>query len=148
METLYQHAGGDEGLHRLEELFYDKVLADPVLKTVFTERVTTHVEHLTWFTGESLGGPDRFTRELGFAYLIGVHRHLKITDEQRDRFVALYLQALDEADLPDDAPFREAVRSHVEFGARVAQQNSWAESDEELHPIRSVPHWEWSPSPS
>jgi hemoglobin len=35
------------------------------------------------------------------------------------------------------------VRSHVEFGSRVAQQNSWAESDAELHPIRSVPRWQW-----
>jgi hemoglobin len=148
METLYQHAGGDESLHRLEALFYEKALADPLLKPLFTARVATHVEHLTWFTGESFGGPDRFTRELGFNYIVDVHRHLKITDEQRDRFVALYLQALDEAGLPDDEPFREAVRSHVEFGAHVAQQNSWAESEEELHPIRAVPHWEWSPTSS
>ena len=148
METLYQHAGGDAGLHHLEELFYDKVLADPLLKTVFTKRVGSHVDHLTWFTGESFGGPDRFTRRLGFHYIIEVHRHLKITDEQRDRFVVLYLEALDEAGLPHDQPFREAVCSHVEFGAHVAQQNSWAESDEELHPIRNVPHWEWSPTAS
>jgi hemoglobin len=31
------------------------------------------------------------------------------------------------------------VREHVEFGAHVAQQNSWAETDDELHPIRAVP---------
>jgi hemoglobin len=35
------------------------------------------------------------------------------------------------------------VRSHVEFGSKVAQQNSWAETDEDLHPIRAVPHWQW-----
>ena len=52
-ETLYEHAGGDEALHRLEELFYDKVLAHPVLKTQFRERIPTHVGHLTWFTAES-----------------------------------------------------------------------------------------------
>jgi hemoglobin len=53
------------------------------------------------------------------------------------------MKALDEAGLPDDEPFREAVRSHVEFGARVAQQNSQAETDAELHPLRHVPRWEW-----
>ena len=79
-ESLYDHAGGDEGLHRLEVLFYDKALADPLLRTLFIERVPTHVDHLTWFTAESFGGPDRFTRELGFGYLIDVHRNLKITD--------------------------------------------------------------------
>lgn len=124
METIYVHAGGEEALHRLEELFYNKVLQDPVLSTLFTERVPTHVDHLTWFTAESFGGPDRFTRELGFQHLIDVHRHLRITDEQKDRFVTLYLEALDEADLPDDEPFRQAVRSHLEFGTQVAQQNS------------------------
>jgi hemoglobin len=143
MESLYEHAGTEEALHRLEEVFYDKALADPILKTLFTERVPTHVDHLTWFTAESFGGPGRFTQELGFQYIIDVHRHLEITDEQRDRFVALYLESLDEAGLPDDEPFREAVRSHVEFGARVAQQNSWAETDDDLHPIRDVPRWQW-----
>ena len=143
METIYEHAGGDEALHRLEELFYDKVLDNPVLSTVFTERMATHVDHLTWFTAESLGGPDTFTRELGFEYIIEVHRHLRITDAQKQRFVTLYLEALDEAGLPDDEPFRNTVRSHLEFGADVAQQNSWAETDSELHPIRAVPRWSW-----
>ena len=143
-ESLYEHAGGDEGLHRLEELFYAKALADPVLKTLFTNRVPAHVDHLTWFTAESFGGPDRFTRELGFQYIIDVHRNLHITDEQRERFIAAYLESLDEAGLPDDEPFRQAVREHVEFGAGVAQQNSWAKSDADLHPIREVPHWNWT----
>jgi hemoglobin len=143
MPTLFEHAGGDDALHRLEDLFYDKVLADPVLKTLFTERIATHVDHLTWFTAESFGGPDRFTRQLGFQHMIDVHRHLKITDEQRQRFVELYLEALDEAGLPDDEPFREAVREHVEFGSRVAMQNSRAENDDELYPLRAVPRWTW-----
>jgi hemoglobin len=142
MSSLYEHAGGDDALHRLEKIFYDKALADPILKTLFSERVPTHVDHLTWFTAESFGGPDRFTKVLGFQYIIDVHRHLKITDEQRDRFVRLYLESLDEAGLPDDQPFRQAIRSHVEFGAKVAQQNSWAETDADLHPIRAVPRWQ------
>jgi hemoglobin len=143
METLFEHAGGADALHRLEDLFYDKVLADPVLAVQFTERVPTHVDHLTWFTAESFGGPERFTNELGFQYIIDVHRHLEITDEQRERFVSLYLTALSEAGLPTDQPFLEAVRSHLEFGSHVAQQNSWAATDDELHPIRTVPHWTW-----
>ena len=142
-ESLYDHAGGDEALHRLEELFYEKVLADPLLRGLFTERVPTHVDHLTWFTAESFGGPDRFTSNLGFQYIIDVHRHLEITDEQRERFVSLYLESLDEAGLPDDEPFRQAVREHLEFGSKVAQQNSRAKTDSELHPIREVPRWRW-----
>ena len=52
--------------------------------------------------------------------------------------------AADDAGLPDDEPFRRAVREHVEFGAHVAQQNSRARTDAELHPIREVPHWNWA----
>ncbi len=143
MTTLYDHMGGDEALHRLEEVFYSKALADPVLSSVFTERRPNHVEHLSWFTAETFGGPKRFTDRLGFKYLVDVHRGLDVSDEQRRRFVDLYMEAADEADLPSDEPFRKALREHVEFGAQVAQQNSRARSDEELYPLDHVPRWSW-----
>jgi hemoglobin len=142
-ESLYQHAGGEEGLHRLEQIFYDSVLRDPLLQPLFGEGKPTHVDHLTWFTAESFGGPGRFTRELGFWHLISVHRGLKITEQQRQRFVDLYMAALDKAEMPADPEFRQAVREHVEFGSRVAMQNSLAATDDELHPLREVPHWTW-----
>lgn len=144
-ETLYEHAGGDAGLHSLEEVFYAKVLADPLLQPLFGKGQPHHVEHLTWFTAETFGGPDRFTRELGFDHLIDVHRGLGITDEQRQRFVDLYLEAASEAGLPGDPPFRDALREHVEFGAKVAQQNSRAKTDDDLYPLHEVPRWDWDP---
>ena len=143
-ETLFEHAGGTAGLHGLEDYFYSSVLADPLLQPLFGAGQPSHVDHLTWFTAESFGGPDRFTRELGFAHLIDVHRHLKITEEQRQRFVELYLAALDAVGMPGDKPFRDAVRAHVEFGSQVALQNSNAASDDDLHPLREVPLWTWS----
>ncbi|QKW36322.1 globin [Actinomadura sp. NAK00032] len=147
METLYEHAGGDEGLRRFIGLFYASVLADDLLQPLFGEGRPTHVDHLTAFTAETFGGPDAFTREMGgFAHLIDVHRHLRITEEQRVRFVELYMAAADAAGLPADAPFRRALREHVEFGSEVAKQNSNAATDDELHPLREVPHWDW-PAP-
>ena len=139
MPTLFEHAGGEEALHRLEQLFYDSVLTDPLLQPLFGAGQPDHVDHLTAFTAESFGGPDRFSRELGFAHLISVHRGLKISEEQRRRFVELYMAALDAAAMPSDPAFRE----HVEFGSRVAMQNSHADSDEQLHPLREVPRWTW-----
>jgi hemoglobin len=32
----------------------------------------------------------------------------------------------------------------VEFGSRVAMQNSHADDDEQLHPLREVPRWTWA----
>jgi hypothetical protein len=57
--------------------------------------------------------------------------------------VALYLDAPNEAGLPADRPFRDALRSHIEFGARVAQQNSRGATDNELNPLDHVPLWQW-----
>lgn len=142
-ESLLEHAGGEEAVTRMDELLYSKVLIDPVLTGLFSGRQAEHAKHLSWFTIEAFGGDDRFTREVGFQHLIDVHRHRNISDEQRQRFVELYMEAADEAGLPKDAPFRQALRSHVEFGASVAQQNSKAKTDAELHPIRSVPRWGW-----
>jgi len=53
------------------------------------------------------------------------------------------MAALDVAEMPTDPAFREAVREHVEFGSKVAMQNSRADTDEGLHPLREVPRWTW-----
>ncbi len=147
-ETLFEHAGGTEGLRRFIDAFYASVLADPVLQPLFGTGRPEHVDHLAAFDAEAFGGPDTFSRRLGgFAHLIDVHRGLRIAEPQRRRFVELYLAAADTADLPADPGFREALRSHVEFGSRVAVQNSHARTDEELHPLREVPRWQWPDDP-
>jgi hemoglobin len=144
MPSLYEHAGGEEALRRLEQTFYDSALRDPLLQPLFGKGRPEHVPHLTMFTAESFGGPARFTRELGFQHLVDAHRGLRITEEQRERFVELYMAALDAAGMPADEPFRAAVREHVEFGTQVAMQNSNATTDAELNPLRAVPHWTWA----
>lgn len=143
MPSLFDAAGGEEGLHALEQTFYDSVLADPLLQPLFGSGQPDHVDHLTAFTAESFGGRDRFTRELGFDHLIRVHRGLAITEDQRQRFVELYLATLDATGLGSDPDFREAVEEHVEFGSQVAMRNSHATTDDELHPLREVPRWTW-----
>jgi hemoglobin len=147
VETILEHAGGADALRRFIEIFYAGVLADPLLQPLFGAGRPEHVDHLTAFEVEAFGGPDGpepFTRTLGFQHLIDVHRGLRISEPQRARFVELYLAAADTAGLPDDPPFREALRSHVEFGTEVAMQNSHAETDDQLHPLREVPKWTWS----
>jgi hemoglobin len=144
MPSLYEVAGGEEGIHRLEARFYSLVLVDDLLQPLFGAGQPQHVDHLTAFTVESFGGPAHFTEELGFQHLIDVHRGLRITDEQRQRFVDLYVRALDDAGVPADPEFRRAVIEHVEFGTRVAMQNSHARTDDELHPLREVPRWTWA----
>lgn len=144
MESLYEHAGGQPGIRRFIEVFYASVLADPVLQPLFGAGRPEHIDQLTAFDCESFGGPKEFSETMGgFAHLIDVHRGLAISEPQRERFVELYMAAADTVALPDDAAFRQALREHVEFGSRVAKQNSHAKTDAELHPIREVPMWTW-----
>jgi hemoglobin len=147
MTTIYEHAGGHDALRRFIDIFYTSVLADELLQPLFGAGRPEHVDQLTAFDSESFGGPDEFSRSMGgCAHLIDVHRGLRINEAQRERFVALYLAAADAARLPDDERFREALRSHVEFGSHVAMQNSHARNDDELHPLREVPLWQWPAS--
>ena len=144
VDAIYEYAGGEPAIRRFVEIFYASLLDDPLLKPLFGEGKADHVPHLTAFEVEAFGGPARYTNELGgFQTLIDAHRHLNITEEQRQRFVDLYMAAADTAGLPDDPRFRATLRSHVEFGTQVAVQNSWARTDAELHPLREVPRWDW-----
>lgn len=111
-------------IHRLEDTFYASVLRDPLLQPLFGTGRSEHVEHLTAFTAEAFGGPDTFTRELGFTHLVAVHRGLKITEAQRKRFVELYVAAID---LPTCRPadrFRLPSRSDRTRRIRLAHRHA------------------------
>jgi hemoglobin len=143
--TIYEHLGGHEALRHAVDLFYTSVLADPLLKPLFGEGQPDHVDHLTAFMAEVFGGPSRYTDELGgFDHIVATHRDLKIQEPQRQRFVELMIAAADKAGLPADDRFRAAWNSHAEFGSQVAMQNSQAETDDDLHPLREMPQWTWS----
>jgi hemoglobin len=86
---------------------------------------------------------DRFTRELGFAHLIDVHRGLAITEEQRRRFVALYMAALDDAGMPDDEPSAPRCASTSSSAAGWRCRTPAQRNDGELNPLREVPRWTW-----
>jgi hemoglobin len=106
MRSLFEHAGGEAALHRLEQTFLRQRAARPIAAAALRCRPAGACRAPDHVTAESFGGPDRFTKELGFGHLIAVHRGLAITEEQRQRFVELYMAALDEAGMPTDEPFR------------------------------------------
>jgi hemoglobin len=57
------------------------------------------------------------------------------------------MEAIEEAGLPDDKPFTRQCDRTSNSEPRVAQQNSWAETEADLHPIREVPSWSWEEPP-
>jgi hypothetical protein len=64
-----------------------------------------------------------------------------ISEEQRERWVSLLCQAADEAGVPADPEFRSAFMSYIEWGSRLAVENSAANAHPPLH--MPMPHWNW-----
>jgi hemoglobin len=95
---------------------------------------------------EVFGGPARYTDELGgYERMVGKHRDLGITPEQRFRFASLMSLAADDAGLPDDPEFRSAFVAYLEWGTRVAMHNSQPGADVVEH--APVPRWGWGEAP-
>jgi hemoglobin len=144
--TLYEWAGGHEALRRLTEVFYDRVLEDPILAPVFAHMSENHREHVAIWLGEVCRGHSRYTDELGgYPAMLSHHLNLGLTEEQRSRWAALIASSADPAGLPNDPEFRSAFVAYVEWGTRIALANSQPGADPT--PEAPVPHWGWGEAP-
>ncbi|WAX93375.1 group II truncated hemoglobin [Aminobacter sp. NyZ550] len=140
--TLFDWAGGASALNRLTSLFYDKVLTDPVLGPVFRHMSGDHPAHVAAFIGEVFGGPKDYSEAHGgHAAMISHHLNRHLTEEQRRQWIALLLDAADEAELPDDPEFRSALVAYIEWGTRLAKLNSQDGAAPALH--EPMPRWGW-----
>jgi hemoglobin len=143
LPTLYEFAGGADAMRRLAEHQYARCLADPLLQPLFgTEPRSGHAEHLAAWMGEVLGGPKTYTERYGgFPALLRHHQDLSITDEQRERFVEVFMAAADDASLPPDQSFRARLRDYIAWGAGIAQRNSQPGYQPDM--TATVPTWDW-----
>jgi hemoglobin len=141
--TMYDHVGREPAIRRFVERFHESVLDDPMLGAMFARGRPTHVEHLTAFFVEVLGGPRSYSDELGgLESLLVAHRELHITEAERQRFVSLMLRAADEVGLPDDERFRTALVRNVEQGATFSLRFSLPGARYDP-PYPRMPTWTW-----
>ena len=147
MSSLYEWAGGADAFERLIDAFYDRVEADELLRELFPGGVSEeHRRNVVAWWSEVFGGPSAYTDELGgYERMLGKHRGLQITPEQRFRFASLMSLAADDARLPDDPEFRSAFMAYVEWGTRLALHNS--QPDAEVVEHAPVPRWGWGEAP-
>ncbi|MET0144611.1 MAG: group II truncated hemoglobin [Ilumatobacteraceae bacterium] len=145
--TLFEWAGGEVALRALIDAFYDRVERDDLLSALFPGGVSEeHREHVLLWWGEVFGGPPVYTERLGgYPTMLAHHRNLAITVDQRRRFAELMSLAADDAALPDDPEFRAAFVGYVEWGSRLALENSQpgATAVEQA----PVPRWGWGVAP-
>jgi hemoglobin len=147
MPTLYEWAGGQPAIERMINRFYDRVERDDLLSPFFPGGVSAaHREHVTTWWCEVLGGPAEYTEKLGgYPSMLHHHLNLGITADQRFRFASLMSLAADDAGLPSDPEFRAALIGYLEWGTRLAMQNSQPGAD--VVPRAPVPHWGWGVAP-
>jgi hemoglobin len=144
--TLYEWAGGEAAIERLINSFYDRVEADELLSPFFPGGVgEEHRTHVIAWWGEVFGGPPAYSDLGGYHRMVSHHANLGITPEQRLRFATLMSMAADDAALPDDPEFRSALIAYLEWGTRLALENSQPGAD--FPPEAPVPHWGWGEAP-
>lgn len=141
--NLFEWAGGMPALLRATRIFYQRyVPQDPLLSPLFGNMATNHPERVALWLAEVFGGPKNYTKQYGgYSRMISQHVGKRLTKEQRARWAALMFQSITDAGLPDDAEWRAAFIAYIEWGTRIAFENSQAEA----HPPEGmpVPRWWW-----
>jgi truncated hemoglobin YjbI len=141
--SLFEWAGGLPALTRMTRLFYERyVPEDPLLAPLFGNMAADHPQRVANWLGEVFGGPPCYSDEFGgYPRMLGQHVGKNLTEEKRARWVELILRSAQEAGLPDDPEFRSAFASYIEWGSRLALENSQAgaEPPEKM----PMPKWDW-----
>jgi hemoglobin len=144
--TLYEWAGGTDAFLRLCDAFYARVTQDDLLGPLFARMDPQHARYVATWLAEVFGGPATYTTDHGgYPHMVAKHVGMAITEPQRRRWVNLMMDAADEAGLPDDPEFRAAFVGYVEWGTRLALQNS--QPGAVVVQQAPVPHWGWGVAP-
>ena len=125
--TLFEWAGGSPALLRMTRIFYGKyVPEDPLLAPLFADMAPDHPERVAAWLGEVFGGPTCVQRDAIGGYDRMVSRHIgkALREEQRARWVQLLCKSADDARLPTDPEWRAAFVAYLEWGSRIAVENS------------------------
>ena len=141
--TLFEWAGGYPALLGLTRIFYGRyVPEDPLLGPLFAKMSPDHPERVAAWLSEVFGGPPLYSQRYGgYQRMVSEHVGKQITPEQRARWASYMLRSAEDAGLPSDAEFRAAFVAYIEWGSRIAMENSAAGA--EPPPNMPVPKWWW-----
>jgi len=141
--TIFEWAGGYPALLRMTSIFYEKhVPEDPLIGQLFSTMETDHPERVARWLSEVFGGPPLYSHHYGgYNRMLSQHVGKRITEDQRARWAMLISRSADEAGLPRDAEFRSAFAAYIEWGSRLAVENSQTES--KPPPRMPMPRWDW-----
>jgi len=141
--SLYEFAGGDPAFLALATAHHERCLQDPVLNHPFSHPGhPDHVQRLGGYWAEVFGGPPVYSVGCGgHTGMLEVHARQGAETDLGERFVTCFVQAADDAGLPDDAEFRAALKAYMTWA--VAEVMDYSPADSRVSAGLSMPRWTW-----
>src|SRR5690348_15752850 len=144
MESVYDAAGGRDGLMRLAEAWHARVTDDEVVAHAFSHGFhPQHTERLAAYWCEALGGPPTYSDTYGDeTSVVRMHRGNGEHAEMDRRAIACFDQALADAGMTDD-PLRQVLHDYFAW-ATTATMSRYHESADDVPDGLRLPHWSWN----
>jgi hemoglobin len=141
---MFEFAGGEQVFRVLAVAHHERCLQDPELSHAFSHPGNPqHVERLADYWAEVFGGPARYSEfHGGHSAMLGIHAGQGTGEGWDARFVACFMQAADDAGLPDDSDFRAGLRSYMEWATREVV--SYAPPGTRVPADVRAPRWSWN----
>jgi hemoglobin len=144
MKTVFEAAGGDEGLRRLAHAWHRRVMADEVVAHAFSHGFhPQHVERLAAYWAEALGGPATYSESYGDeTSVVKTHSGNGVHEEMDLRAIACFDQALADVGLVTDEALRQVLHDYFAW-ATTTTMARYHESADDVPAGLSIPRWSW-----
>ena len=144
MLSVYEAAGGDEGLLRLAEAWHTCVLADEVVSHAFRHGFEPdHTERLAAYWAEALGGPASYSGVYGDeSSVVRIHSGNGDHEEMDRRAIACFDQALEDAGLASDEALRTTLHDYFAW-ATTTTMAAYPDSPDDVPAGLPMARWSW-----
>lgn len=143
--SIFEAAGGVEGLRRLAEAWHARVLADEIVSHAFSHGFhPQHTERLAAYWVEALGGPPAYSDAYGDeTSVVRMHSGNGVHEEMDRRAIACFDQALIDAGLAGDERLRRALHDYFAW-ATTGPMARYHESPDDVPDGLRIPRWSWN----
>jgi hemoglobin len=144
MQTVYEAAGGDEGMLRLAAAWHSRVMADEVVSHAFSHGFhPDHTERLAAYWTEALGGPTTYSDTYGGeTSVVRIHSGNGPHEEMDRRAIACFDQALTDVGVLEDNPVRAVLHDYFAWATTTTMSGYHRSADDVPDGLR-MPHWSW-----
>jgi hemoglobin len=144
MESVYDAAGGDEGLVRLARAWHERVLADEVVSHAFSHGFhPLHTERLAAYWAEALGGPTRYSGTFGDeTTVVRMHSGNGEHEDMDRRAIACFDLALTDVGLDADERVRQTLHDYFVWATHTTMAR-YPESAAAVPEGLAIARWSW-----